>query len=852
TASFTTSHIAVRACDFRGDENTGGFGSTSWTPNSVENIVFYANRVHDNGIWDPLKAQGDRDIGTYGVGAHVSSLWIVDNEMCRNEGDGVQISAGSLAAQSTTHHIYVGRNIAHHNKQCGFWTKQSVDTIFSQNHVFGIRRSTSAAGPGMGFQYAPERVWFLFNTIEDCEYGFFTGSDSGMGSVRQSYFIGNLIYDIHYDAAYHPIAYEPADAWSSAGIMTAGGVNRHFIGNTIHDASAGINVPGSGGSVYAANNIIANIGTQREHHIWVENIGSNTTFRADNNLLYQPDGMARIKWGDALYNAATFPAVMGAGNRSANPTFVETSVNFALRVTSPAMDAGTSSGTTSEVFALFEKLYGIDIRTDIEGKGRPQGSAWDIGAVEYANILKPVGDLRVSQVVATQNSVTVTWTVPGAEDGGSGTCGYDLRYSTSPLTEEAWVTATQVQGEPVPATVGSQQWFTITGLNAGVMYYIAVKTQDQAGHTSSISNVVSAMTTTAGNHAPVLTPIGDRSIAGTATLTFAVHGADADGDTLTYAAAGLPAGASFTAATQMFSWTTTSSQVGMHHVAFQISDGQVMVSETITITVSQAPNHAPVLDPIGDKSVSVNTPLSFSVSATDADGDSLTYSASGLPSGAGFANQLFSWTPASDQAGALQVTFTVSDGEATDSEQITMTVPDARDTVAPSVQAVYPAAGAVQVPANPLIALTISDSGMGIDAASVAIRVNDQLVYTGGESLYESVSGVCRRVGTRANYRYYYHPAEAFDYDQPVVVHVNASDAAGNLMTPVSYQFVTEMRAFGHNESISSGNDSSGHPGAATDSHADVWAVWHAGQVGARAIYTARRDHRTGQWSSPV
>jgi hypothetical protein len=70
-------------------------------------------------------------------------------------------------------------------------------------------------------------------------------------------------------------------------------------------------------------------------------------------------------------------------------------------------------------------------------------------------------------------------------------------------------------------------------------------------------------------------------------------------------------------------------------------------------------------------------PLLFTLAATDPDHDLLTYSASNLPPGATFDPQTgtFSWTPGYDQAGVYaDVHFEVSDGELTDSENITITV----------------------------------------------------------------------------------------------------------------------------------------------------------------------------------
>ncbi len=93
-----------------------------------------------------------------------------------------------------------------------------------------------------------------------------------------------------------------------------------------------------------------------------------------------------------------------------------------------------------------------------------------------------------------------------------------------------------------------------------------------------------------------------------------------------------------------------------------------------SIWTADSNSSAPALVAIGNKSVNENSALTFTVSATDADGNTITYSAQDLPSGATFASQSFSWTPTYEQAGDYNVTFIASDGQAQDSETITITV----------------------------------------------------------------------------------------------------------------------------------------------------------------------------------
>ncbi len=175
------------------------------------------------------------------------------------------------------------------------------------------------------------------------------------------------------------------------------------------------------------------------------------------------------------------------------------------------------------------------------------------------------------------------------------------------------------------------------------------------------------------NQAPVLNPIGNKTVNEGELLSFTISATDANGDTLTYSASNLPQGASFSPSTRIFSWTP--GQAGTYGgIHFEVSDGDLTDSEDITITVGNV-NQPPVLNPIGNKTVNEGELLSFTISASDADGDSLTYSASNLPQGASFSpsTRIFSWTPG--QAGTYAgIHFEVSDGVFTDPENITITV----------------------------------------------------------------------------------------------------------------------------------------------------------------------------------
>ncbi len=90
---------------------------------------------------------------------------------------------------------------------------------------------------------------------------------------------------------------------------------------------------------------------------------------------------------------------------------------------------------------------------------------------------------------------------------------------------------------------------------------------------------------------------------------------------------------------------------------------------TIYASLSEE-NHAPLMDPISEVAVKAGENLNILVKASDADGDSLIYSASNLPAGASFDGKsgLFSWMPANGQEGLYTISFEVSDGKLNDSE----------------------------------------------------------------------------------------------------------------------------------------------------------------------------------------
>lgn len=106
------------------------------------------------------------------------------------------------------------------------------------------------------------------------------------------------------------------------------------------------------------------------------------------------------------------------------------------------------------------------------------------------------GPTARSLSVDSTNSVNLIWTAPG-DDGAVGTAtSYTIRYSTSQLSDANWETATAVSVPPTPLPSGTVQSTTVTGLAAGTTYYFGIKSKDEAGNESALSNVPSKRTDT--------------------------------------------------------------------------------------------------------------------------------------------------------------------------------------------------------------------------------------------------------------------------------------------------------------------------------------------------------------------
>jgi hypothetical protein len=130
----------------------------------------------------------------------------------------------------------------------------------------------------------------------------------------------------------------------------------------------------------------------------------------------------------------------------------------------------------------------------------------------------PVAVTDLAATTATSSSMTLTWTSPGDDDDTGTASSYDIRYSTTAITDDTWGAATRCNGVPVPKVSGSPETFTGTGLSPNTLYFFAIKSADEVANWSGLSNIASKKTELAGTLPPTVSTIPAAEVGATSAV----------------------------------------------------------------------------------------------------------------------------------------------------------------------------------------------------------------------------------------------------------------------------------------------------------------------------------------------
>jgi putative Ig domain-containing protein len=246
-------------------------------------------------------------------------------------------------------------------------------------------------------------------------------------------------------------------------------------------------------------------------------------------------------------------------------------------------------------------------------------------------------------------------------------------YSFKPAVQDP-STATfkwSIVNQPIWASFNTSTGaLTGTATTAGTTSNIRISVTD-----GKVTGTLAAFSITVENGVPTISGNPPTSAQAGKAYSFTPTAGDANKDSLSFTIANQPPWAAFSTTTGQLAGTPTSSQAGKTYagIVITVTDGKSTASlPTFAILVAAASsgagtiNRAPTVSGSPLTTVNVGTPYSFHPTASDADGDSLTFAISNKPGWATFSTSdgTLSGTPAAGDVGTTSgIAISVTDGK---------------------------------------------------------------------------------------------------------------------------------------------------------------------------------------------
>ncbi|MET0984942.1 MAG: putative Ig domain-containing protein [Steroidobacteraceae bacterium] len=237
-----------------------------------------------------------------------------------------------------------------------------------------------------------------------------------------------------------------------------------------------------------------------------------------------------------------------------------------------------------------------------------------------------------------------------------------LEFSISGKPE--WATFSTDTGEligtPTDTAVGDSEDITITvtdGRDTRSIGPFKIKVNPRNNNSTPTTNT-----------APTISGAAAASVVVGQAYAFQPAAADGDGDELSFSISNRPSWASFSTSTGRLSGTPAAANVATYsNIVVSVSDGRATTSLPAFAIQVISNNRAPTISGSPMTSVQAGQSYTFQPSASDADGNSLTYSVANKPSWATFSTSTgrLSGTPAAANVGTYSnIMISVSDGRA--------------------------------------------------------------------------------------------------------------------------------------------------------------------------------------------
>ena len=214
---------------------------------------------------------------------------------------------------------------------------------------------------------------------------------------------------------------------------------------------------------------------------------------------------------------------------------------------------------------------------------------------------------------------------------------------------------------------GTLSGFPVLG-SEGTYADIVISVSDGSMSSSIPPFMITVEPATAPNMPPAIDGVPDTNVIVGNAYSFTPAASDPDGDLLTFTAQNLPAWAMFNSSTGQISGTPQPGDEGTYaNISITVSDGSLSASLPAFTIVVQAQNSAPTISGTPSSQTTVGLNYSFTPTAADPDGDTLTFSIQNMPGWASFNSSTgeLSGTPQSGNVGDYAgIAISVSDGQA--------------------------------------------------------------------------------------------------------------------------------------------------------------------------------------------
>lgn len=199
---------------------------------------------------------------------------------------------------------------------------------------------------------------------------------------------------------------------------------------------------------------------------------------------------------------------------------------------------------------------------------------------------------------------------------------------------------------------------------------------------TSITDTCDDTQDTCENGAPTMNPIPEQRLTAARAWTFTAEASDPDGDPLTFSLSDAPDGLTVDEAGTL-SWTPDT--LGTFEPTLTVTDpGGLTASQPLRLVVTELPpdNRPPTLSPVLDQTVVAGETLTITFSATDPDGDPLTFAVTPERTDltpVTVTGPTLTWSPTRADRGAHLMTVAVSDpagGSASTTFTVTVTSND--------------------------------------------------------------------------------------------------------------------------------------------------------------------------------